>query len=217
MRAVVAILAALLCQRALPAIAQPKCGSFPAPVPAPALDLAPPADFVEICSKDAVLCAKLASGYPPTAKMVGYFVIPEEWQRYREGQLSGFTRYLIAQISEGTKPADFSGLRSFIRSRQGEIPDNTELSPAFDSAGRSKIGVFEDSDDAIASGVIMKLRHPGSGPSSTVILASANMAFLAKDRVLSLYAFTDVTAQPSAEPVKQLTREWLRCLRRTKR
>ena len=197
-------------------MAESSCGTFQAAVPAPALDLAPPADFVEICSKDAPLCAKLASGYPPTAKMVGYFVNPEEWQRYREGRLSGFTRYLIAQVSEGTAPSDFLGLKSFVRSRQGDIPDNTELPPAFDSAGRSNIGVFEDSDDAIASGVVMKLQRPEPGPSSTVILASANIAFLANERVLSLYVFTDVTAQPSAEPVKQLTREWLRCLRRAK-
>src|SRR5262245_11494604 len=193
MRSVGALLAAVLCLGALPAVADPNCGSFRAPVPAPALDLAPPANFVEICSQDASLCARLASGYPPTEKLVEFFVTSEEWQRYRGGQLSGFNRYLIAQISEGTKPSDFSDLRSFIRSRQGDIPDNTELPPAFDSAGKSSIGVFEDSDDAIALGVIMRLRQPEVGPSSALILASANIAFLATERVLSLYAFVDVT------------------------
>jgi hypothetical protein len=77
--------------------------------------------------------------------------------------------------------------------------------------------VFEDSADAIASGVLMKLKPTTSASAPPEqVLASSNMAFLAGGRVLSLYAFTDVTSQPSAEPVKKMTREWLRCLRNAK-
>lgn len=209
-------LLAVLCLNPQPTAADSSCGSFQASVAPPALELAPPAGFVEICGRDAVLCARLSSGYPPTARTIGYFVTPEEWVQYREGRLSGFTRYLIAQVSEGTAPTEFPDLKNFIRSRQGAIPDNTELPPVLDAVGRSNIGVFEDSDDAISSGVVMKLQPATSGPPTDLILASTNTAFLTKGRVLSLYAFTDVTAKPSAEPVKQLTREWLKCLRSAK-
>jgi len=215
MRTLIGLLV-VLCLNSSPTAADSSCGSFQASVAPPPLELAPPAGFVEICSRDTALCAKLASGYPPTAKTVGYFVTSQEWDQYREGRLSGFTRYLIAQVSEGTAPSEFPDLKNFIRSQQGVIPDNTELSPVFDAVGRSNIGVFEDSETAISSGVVMKLQPATSGPPADLILASANTAFLTKGRVLSLYAFTDVTAKPSAEPVKQLTREWLKCLRSAK-
>ncbi|MBC7882371.1 MAG: hypothetical protein H7Y37_13690 [Anaerolineae bacterium] len=197
-------------------MAKSNCGSFQAAVPGPALDLAPPAGFIEICGKDKALCEELTSGYPPSVKTVGYFLTPLEWQRYRQGRSIGFTRYLIAQVAGSTSPSEFSKLKNYIRSRQGDIPDSTDLPPSFNSSGQSNLGVFEDTNDAIAIGVIMKLQSAKPKVLADVVMASTNIAFVTKKRLLSLYVFVDVTSRPRAAPAKQLTREWLQCLRSAK-
>jgi len=204
-------MALLCCLMAQPAIADSACGSFAVPVGPSRINLAPPSGFVEVCGRDSPLCTRLTAGYPKTAKTIGYFVNPQEWDQYRGGHFSGFSHYLIAQLANGVLPAEFSDLRRFIRSQQGDIPDHTQLPANVDSEEKANIGVFEDSADAIAFGVVMKVRPAASAP---ITLASANAAFLAKDHVLSLYVFVDVTAQPSGEPAKRLTRQWLACLRR---
>jgi hypothetical protein len=155
----------------------------------------------------------LTAGYPKTTKTLGYFVSPQEWDQYRGGHLSGFSHYLIAQLATGASSADFAGIRRFVRSQNGDIPDHTQLPASFESEGKANIGVFEDSDDAIAFGVVMKVRPGASAP---ITLASANTVFLAKEHVLSLYVFVDVTSKPSGEPAKSLAREWLGCLRKAK-
>jgi len=201
----------LCCVMAQPASADSACETFAVPVGPSRINLAPPRGFIEVCGRDAALCTMLTAGYPKSIKTLGYFLSPQEWDQYRGGHLSGFTHYLIAQLANGVSPAEFADLKHFIRSQHGDIPDHARLPAAFDSEEKSNLGVFEDSDDAIAFGVVMKLRPAASAP---ITLASANTAFLAKDHLLSLYVFVDVTAKPSGEPAKQLTREWLGCLRR---
>ena len=192
------------------------CGSFVSKVDAASLDLAPPTGFVEICGQDAELCRVLTAGYPPTAKTLGYFVTSEEWMRFKK-QPIGFTRYLIAQLATSMAPEDLAGLKEHIRSQQANIPDHTELPAIVESQGRAPIAIFEDADDAIAFGAVMKLRTKPPSPPKDATLASTNAALVMKGRVMSLYAFIDVTESKDVDAVKNLTRNWLQCLRAANR
>jgi hypothetical protein len=104
------------------------CGRFLATAAEVAIDLAPPAGFTEICSRDPDLCADLTAGYPPRVRTIGYFVRSEEWARYQQGDHSRFSTYLIAQATT-TRVSDFSALKGFIRGRSGRIPDRSRMSP----------------------------------------------------------------------------------------
>jgi hypothetical protein len=216
MRTLVVPLLALVCLNASANAADSKCGSFEARVPPPKLELAPPGGFVEVCGQDAALCKSVATGYPPEGKLVGYFVPAEEWKQYRAKQRTDFTRYLVALIAEGTEPAQFSELRAFLRARRTGAALDPKLPIVFDAGGRFVIPVFEDADDAMASGALIKRPPSGAKPAKETVLASTSIAYLAKDRVLSLYTYADVSDSPSAEPVMQLARDWLKCLRSAK-
>lgn len=216
MRTWVVSLLALACLSARANAADSKCGSFEARVPPPRLELAPPAGFSEVCGQDAALCKSVSAGYSPDARLVGYFVPAEEWKQYRARRRTEFTRYLVALIAEGTEPSRFSDLRALVRERRGGPALDPKLPIAFDAGGRATIPVFEDADDAMASGAIIKRTPIGSKPAKETVLASTNIAYLAKDRVLSLYTYADVSDWPSAEPVMQLSRDWLKCLRSAK-
>jgi hypothetical protein len=197
------------------AFAADACGSFKAG--SKVTDLSPPKDFVDACSRHSALCHRLTAGYPPSAKTLAYFVTEKEWQEYRAGTRDGFTRYLIAQSAERTPASDFANLKRYIRSRQGDIPDHTRLPSVLQSEGRANLGILEESEDAIVSGVVMKVSVPPPGPTRSISLASSNTAFLSKGELFSLYVFVEIpdAAEPSA--VKALTKEWLSCLRKTNR
>jgi hypothetical protein len=121
---------------------------------------------------------------------------------------------LIAQATS-ISPGDLPDLKNHLRSRQGAIHDHTALPNILQSEGRANIGVFEDTDDAIAFGTIMQLGTRPPAPAKDLVLASTNTAFIVREKVLSLYVFLDVTATNDVEAVKRLTREWLGCLRAT--
>jgi hypothetical protein len=194
---------------AAPAVAGPACGSFPAKVPDPALDLAPPEGFTEICSQDQELCKKLTSHYPK-AKTLGYFVSTEEWKRYKEKKdTTSITRTLIAQWAENMQPAQFADLQKFMRSRHGK---DATAAPVFGKSGQADIPIFEDAPDAIGAGMLMKGKSSKPGQPEA-LNAFLNIAMLNGPRVLSLYVTADVTATPNAEPAKALAKDWLRCLR----
>lgn len=191
------------------ATAGPACGSFAAKVPDPALDLAPPKGFVEICSQDPELCKKLTARYPQ-AKTLGFFVPEDEWKRYKEKKdATSITRTLIAQWAETMQPAQFPELQKFIRSRHGKDP---AAAPVFGQKGQADVAVFEDTSDAIASGMLLKGKSSKPGQPET-INALLNIAMLDGTRVLSLYVTADVTASPNGEPAKALAKDWLSCLR----
>lgn len=212
MRTLAAALIALVFASAPASAADPKCGTFEARAVPPPLELAPPAGFIEVCGKDPALCAKVAAGYPPEARLVGYFVMPAEWSEHQAGKRTEFSRYLVAQIVPGMEPLHFPRLREFARAQRGTAAAGTKRAPVFDASGRSIIPVFEDADDAVASGMMLKRKADATAPIE-IVLASVNIAYLTKDRVLSLYTYANVSADPSSAPVEKLAREWLACLR----
>lgn len=193
-----------------PATEAPACGKFL--ITAEGLDLAPPVGFVGVCTQNDDLCQQLTAGYPEGVHTLGYFVLPEEWERYKKSPIS-FTRYLIAQQAGAMSPADLPGLKEYIRSQQGAIPDHSKLTSLLNSEGTVPTGVFEDTDDSIAFGVLMKLRPTVPGPLKDLGLASTNAALVVKGKVLTLYAFWDVSDTYNPEPVQRLTLDWLRCMR----
>jgi hypothetical protein len=204
---------------AAPEEARSTCSSFKTEIGGRPVELAVPGGYVEICSRDAVLCRILTAGYPASVKTIGYFATPEEWSRYQADpdRAGGFTRYLIAQHAGGMSPNEFTGFREYVRSRQGKIPDSTELPAVLEKTGQANIGVFEDADDAIAFGAVMKVQsaasEPNAGPREETLLASTNLAFRTEQYVLSLYVYIDTKSEQRVEIVKDLTREWLQCLR----
>ena len=190
--------------------AGPRCEAFN--VSDSDLKLDPPADMIDVCSRDSELCQKLTNGYPPSVKTLAYFVTMSEWKEYQAGKRLGFSRYLIGQEALGMTSSAFGGLKDFIRLRQGDMPDNSTLPAVLQSTGRVNLGVLEESTDAIVVGVVSKVQSPAPGPQE-IILASSNVALLSRERVLSLYVFVDITRDSDYSPMRQLTDEWLGCIR----
>jgi len=187
-----------------PSAAGDACAPFVVKVGGDRLDLAPPVGFVDVCSQDAALCRVLTQGYPPAAPTVGYFVTAQEWAQFKKGALSGFTNYLIAQISQSTTPGDLPGLKEFIRSRQGAIPDHTRLPDVLKAAGEVNLGVVSDTDDSIVFGRVAKLR-PALAPDKEIVLIALNAALALGPRVLSLYTFATIGAR-RISPQRRLLR-----------
>jgi hypothetical protein len=106
--------------------------------------------------QDEKLCSLLTRGYPPSTQTVGYFVLDGEWAKFKKGELEGFTRYLIAQISQSTRPEDFPALKEFIRSRHGKVADHTDLPGTLKSRGQVGLGVVDETQDSISFGTVMK-------------------------------------------------------------
>jgi hypothetical protein len=193
---------------------EPHCTSVLRDVDGIRIDLAPLEGFVEICSRDKALCRTLTAGYPASVNTLGYFVTAGEWEAYKGKRLAGFTRYLIAQLAGTMSPEDLPGFKSYIHSQQGDVPDHTRLPETLKGAGRSSLGVFDETADSISFGTIMKLQTAVPGPWRDAWLASTNSALVAKRRVLSLYAFAEVRRSEEVEEVKEMTKSWLRCLRK---
>src|ERR1700730_4993428 len=99
------------------------CGSFRDTRGRSAVDFAPLPGYVDVCSQDFQLCTKLTQGYPPSVQTIGYFVLDNEWQRYKKGEEKGFTQYLIAQRGRDLSNEQFSGLKRYVHSQQGNIRD----------------------------------------------------------------------------------------------
>jgi len=204
-------LALVLLPESFVSAAEGKCASNVVMVDADRIDLAPPTGFVEICSQDAKLCEVLTRGYPPSAETIGYFVTATEWARHKK-QKVGFTRYLIAQVSRSTAAKDFPGLKDFIRARQGKLPDHTDLPKTLKSQGQVSLGIVDEAPDSISFGTIMKTRTT-EPPERTLVQVALNSALVIGPRVLSLYTFRDFQTAKDVEAAKQLTRNWLQCLR----
>lgn len=188
------------------------CGAFSATSAELAIDLAPPAGFTEICTRDRELCADLTAGYPPGVRTIGYFVPSDEWVRYQRGDHSRFSRYLIAQATT-TRASAFPALKDFIRSRSGRIPDSSRLSPKIlRDLERVDLGVLDEGADFISPGVLLDARPspqmPPLGPQVAI-----NTAFATSGQVLSLYTHHNFSGERDLDACKQLTTQWLKCLR----
>ena len=121
--------------------------------------------------------------------------------------------YLIAPLAGSMSPDKLPGLKRYLHSQQGEIPDSTALPSILASHGRVPLGIVSETADSISFGTVMKLEsHQPS--SQSLALASINSAIIVRDRVLSLYAFDTVKSPSTVEPLKALSEKWLTCLRR---
>lgn len=192
-----------------PLLADDGCASFV--VPATKVDLAPPAGMVDVCTLDAVLCERLTQGYPPSTKTYAYFVPTAEWEALEAGTAFGFKHYLIAQ-SGGVPASAFAGLQEHLRSRGGAIPDHTQVPSILQQTGKVNLGILEDSPDAMVFGALAthRLAPPAFGEFTQ---AASNIAFVAKNEVLSLYVFVNITEDLDIAPMRELTGQWLGCLR----
>ena len=206
--------AALLAVIASYAVAAEPCDSFRDAKGRSVVDFAPPAGFIDVCSRDAQLCTQLTKGYPPSVQTIGYFVREVEWQRYQKGELKGFEQYFIAQRAQTMSPADFAELKQYVRRQQGSIPDHTELPRALESQGRVSIGVTGETDDSISYGVVMRLAGRGEASSHPLMLAAINTALQVKGETLSLYAFDTVSQPTEVKGVTALANSWVACLRK---
>jgi hypothetical protein len=179
------------------------------------VDVAPPGQYVDVCAEDASLCKTLTSGYPPTASTLAYFVLPDEWKEAK-AKTRGFTRYLIAQLSESMSPDKLPGFKQYLHSQQGQVPDHTTLPSVLALRGRVPLGIVAETSDSISFGTVMKLEST-SGSSQGFALASINSAIIVRDRVLSVYAFDEVKEVGAIESLKTLSASWLTCLRNSNR
>ena len=171
------------------------------------IDLATPGEYVDVCQKDRELCKSLTSGYPASVSTLAYFVTPNEWATFLEKQ-TGFSEYLIAQLSHGMAPEQLPGFKAYVRSQNGTVPDNTELHKLLADRGRVSLGVVDESPNSISFGVVLKVQDAVG----TMNLASINSAIVIRDRVLSLYAFQQVSTVDRTEPLRARSGRWLACL-----
>ena len=186
------------------------CGSFRDPDGRSSIDFAPLNDFVDVCSRDVALCALLSKGYPPSVQTIGYFVLPEEWQRYQKEHL-GFSRYLIAQKGKTLSTDEFAGLKDYIRSQQGRIEDHTKLVDTFNLRGQAFLGVIDEGDDFISSGTVLAMSEPAAKQEH--LLAAINIALQLKGESLSLYIYDTVKDVDDTERIKGIAKQWLQCIR----
>jgi hypothetical protein len=179
------------------------CDTFGDPKQRAAVDLAPPAGYVDVCSRDAQLCRRLTEGYPPSVQTLAYFVLAEEWQLHERGALKGFTQYLIAQRAVRPYSTEaFADLKRSMRESQGDIPDSSVSGQAVQ---RRSLGVIDEAGDLIAIGMLM--RRPG------LAMASINAGLRLKKETLILYIFRVARNIGDVNSAKALAREWVSCIR----
>ena len=193
------------------AAAQTTCQSAKRSITGGDIDLAPLAGYVDICAQDNPVCRTLTAGYPPSVSTIGYFVLADEWRSFQQTP-RGFTQYFIAQLALGTSPGDFPGLKQYLHSQQGSIPDHTRLPALLDSIGRVPLGVFDETDSSISFGTIMRLQRRETA--AQLPMVATNTAAVVKGHVLSLYAYRQFQTAADVDTTEQWTRTWLSCLRR---
>jgi hypothetical protein len=184
------------------------CESFRDPRGRSDIDFAPPNGFVDVCSQDVALCHELTKGYPPSVQTIAYFALEDEWRHYSRDQ-KGFSRYLIAQVTDPISDSDFLELKSQIRRAHGNIPDNTKTHERVELQERTSFGVIDETSDSISFGVTMKI----ASNSDSRVLSAINTALILKREFLSLYAFATAAPERGVDEVKALSRSWLLCLR----
>ena len=194
------------------AVAQP-CDTFRDAKGRSTIDFAPPPGFIDVCSRDVLLCTVLTQGYPPSVTTVAYFVTVEDWQRYQHGERKGFSQYLIAQLARTMSSDKFAEIKKYIHDQAGQIPDHTELPPPLVNKGNVPLGIIDETDDSISFGNITKLEPEGASSGSSFLQASINIALQMKGQTLSLYVFEDLADISDASRAKALSRRWLACIK----
>ena len=203
-----ALFALLLAAR----VAAQSCDSHPSSIPDSTLDLAPPPGFVDICAIDAQLCRTLTAGYPPSVTTLAYFVTTGDWDAYRRHSLSGFTRYLIAQLAVSMTVEDLPRFKDYLHAQQGAIPDNTRLPAILATDGRAALGILDETPASISFGTIMKLHLQTDPPTDPILLVATNTAAVARHHVLSLYVYHEYRTAADVDTAKAITKTWIACI-----
>jgi hypothetical protein len=198
---------------ATPALGQTACQSFVASAGESTVDLAPPAGFVEVCARDAALCQKLTSGYPPSVQTLAYFAASPEWAAYRIDSSKRFEHYLIAQFARDMRPAALPDFKAYVHNNNGSIPDHTQLPAVLESQGRASLGVVDETDSSISFGTLIRVRS-SADPRPPATLAGINTVVVLHGRVFSLYAFGVVKDSTDIRRTEDLSQGWLACLRK---
>ena len=173
------------------------------------IDLRPPEGYVDICSQDQALCQKLTSGYPASAKTLGYFVRAGEWQSFQNRKGLGFNHYLIAQHAGSMSPERLPAFKKHLRANQGRLPDQTELPKTLREKGRVELGIFDETPDSISFGIIMKLESSGNS-TNNMSLVSANAVVRLPNCMLSLYVYQSYQGESDIKAVQEFTNAWVR-------
>jgi hypothetical protein len=194
------------------AFAGVRCGSFVDPGHRSMVDFAPLSGFVDVCSKDVLLCTALTQGYPPSITTIGYFVPVDDWQRYQRGDRSGFPRYLIGQRASSWSAAEFATFKQYLHSTQGITPDHTALVDGLASQGRAPLGIVNEGPAFISFGVVMQLSATEGPGTQAFYLASINAALQLHSETLTLYAFDKAAQLNDGGGAKSLMTSWLRCI-----
>ncbi len=154
------------------------------------------------------------TGYPSSVQTIAYFVPNAEWQKYKEGNHKGCSRYLIAQRAVRTLSSEeFGDLKHYVRSQQGTVADRSKSPSLFELRGRVPLGVLDESEDSISYGTILKLEQKNQSEHGSELVAAINVAVQLKGESLSLYVYDVVKDVRDIARVKALAKHWLQCIR----
>ena len=131
---------------------------------------------------------------------------------YQNGQHKGFSPYLIAQKGRTLSPEEFADFKRYVHSRQGEIPDHTELATIFASRGQVSLSIIDETPNSISVGSVLKLTETAF--ERDVQVAAVNIALQIKDESLSLYVYDDAKGANDTDRVKDLAKRWVQCIRK---
>ena len=186
------------------------CGSFHDAEGRTAVDLAPPSGFLDACSRDSAACdllKKSMQGRP----ILGLFVTEEEWERYRKKEIVGFSRYFVAQRLEDMTTAEMDRMKSYIRAKQGKLPDASHPPKEFEVQDQVSLGVLDETADSISFGGLVRLKTEDPRARSFA-MASVNTVLQVRGESLSLYATLKVE-KPDIAELRAFSKQWLSCLR----
>lgn len=226
-----------LCFVAFCAEAAGSCESFVDPKKRSVVDLAPPAGFVDICSRDGLVCEMFTAGEPPNVreKIIGYFVPADQWERFRKGAPMGFSPYLIAQRAETLSPKEFVELKGYAKKKKGNIWENANLHEAQKPLTLIPMGVVQETEDLISVGAVTRHMAPnkeafeigrfmtpaekdlakksGKVLEVKVTLTSVHTVFQLKGETLFLNTYEQREQPFDGESTKELARRWIECVR----
>ena len=106
---------------------------------------------------------------------------------------------------------DFSRFATYARSRNGAIPDHTELPAFLEKQGQAPLGILGETDNSITMGTVMRIHNAATG--DTVSLASANVALQLSKHTMSLYVYRPYDEASDGDKLAKLAERWIKCLR----
>jgi hypothetical protein len=213
------------------------CESFLDPKKRSVVDFAPPAGFIEICSRDSLACEIFTMAERSTVreKIVGYFVTEEQWEQFRNGAPMGFSPYLIALRVETLSSEQFTELKADTRKKQGHIWDDTDLPDAQKPLLRVPMGVIDEAADSISVGAVAQVMAPsreafekgrfispaekalaqknGEAVEEEMTIGSVHTVLRLKGETLFLNTYEPRDQPFDGASTKALARQWLECVR----